>query len=120
MLGFVIKLRNKKPCVCHVDFEFVGIVVALYRQFRKRHRVADVHDASILKPLYAPSVVGKTRPARNLGNLEFFVFLRELRRYVVENVEDASLIKPFSILPHVVAIVVENPALNFEYALKCL
>jgi len=51
---------------------------------------------------------------RHLRDLELAVLLRQLRRHVVQHVQDAALVQPFGVFPRVVAPAVHERALQFE------
>ncbi|MCI9057520.1 MAG: DUF4368 domain-containing protein [Oscillospiraceae bacterium] len=77
-----------------------------------------MHHPSIAEPLDTPPVVLEPRPRGHLGYLELFVFLGQLRRYLVEHIENAPLIQPLGVFPNVLSVVGDELTLDIQRALK--
>ena len=82
--------------------------------------MARQHDPRVREPVHTPAVVAKTGATRHLRDLELPVLLRELRRHVVQYVQDAPLVQPLGVFPRIIPPAVHERALQLKRPLERL
>ena len=119
LLRFLVQHSDQKATVRKVDFVLGFIIVPLQRQLRELQAVADVDHTGIVQPLDTAPIVAEPRTGCHLGDLEFFIILCQLNRYMVEYIQYPRLVNALRILTDIFSVVSNELPLDVQRPLKC-